>query len=416
MKGVILAAGVGSRMGYRAKPLVKVGGIEIIARTVKLLQPYVDEFVIVASIYADEIKSFLDSLGVKYTLVRNPNPERGNGYSLLLAEKYVDDKFVLVMGDHVYSREFVEAAIRCKGLVGDRRARYVDVREATKVKVRDGRVAEIGKEVKDFDCIDTGFLVLDKSVFDVAKELRGEVITLSDIVAAAKLPVCFVDGEFWMDIDTMEDVRRANELLVKLAVKGTGDGFVSRHLNRKISTRISALLVNRVTPNQMTLLSFLIGTLSALAAFFNAAVGGVIYQLSSIIDGCDGEIARASLRSSRVGGYVDSVLDRVVDFAFLLALALRHGYFELAMLAVFGSVMVSYSTEKYKAEFGRSAYDEIKELRYIPGKRDERIFLIFLLCLSSVAFDTIPLLFAVIAALGFLKFSATAVIVWLRAR
>ena len=59
MKAVILAAGYGSRIGKAPKPLLKVGGIEIILRTMKLLSDYVDEFIVVAGVFYDEIENFL---------------------------------------------------------------------------------------------------------------------------------------------------------------------------------------------------------------------------------------------------------------------------------------------------------------------------------------------------------------------
>ncbi len=409
MKAVILAAGLGTRLGGVAKPLIKVGGIEIILRTMKLLSPYVDEFIIVASIYADQINNFLKGKGFRYKIVKNDEPEKGNGYSLLLAKDYVNEKFVLVMSDHVYSEEFIKKAVKGFGLIGDREAKFVNVEEATKVKVKDGKVEDIGKDLREFDCIDTGFFVLDTSVFEFAQQLANrDVISLSDIVRAAKLPVTFVNGEFWMDVDTKDDLKKANYLIIKHAVKSTGDGFVSRYLNRKISTRISALVVNKLTPNQLTIISFISGIISALAAFIDIRLAAVLYQFSSILDGCDGEVARASLSESKLGGYVDSILDRFVDFSFLAVVAiLNPSFLALALFAIFGSVMVSYSTEKYKAEYGRSAYADIKALRYLPGKRDERIFIIMVLCLLGMIGE----MFAVIAALSIARVVATLFIV-----
>ncbi len=409
MKAVILAAGLGKRLGGVAKPLVKVGGLEIILRTMKLLSPYVDEFIIVASVYADKIESFLKNKGYSFRVIRNECPEKGNGYSLLLARNYVADRFVLVMGDHVYSKEFVERAIRGVGLIGDREAKFVDVKEATKVAVRNGKVYEIGKHLETFDCVDTGFFVLNSEIFRSAEKLLDrDVIGLSDIVREAQLPVTYVDGLFWMDIDTKDELRKANWYLVKESVKTSGDGFVSRYINRKIYTRISAFVVNKLTPNQLTVISFIAGLVASISVLVDLRLGAILYQLSSILDGCDGEVARASLSESKIGGYIDSILDRFVDFLFLTITALLNPHtLDVAIFAVFGSVMVSYSTEKYKAEYGRSAYADIAALRYLPGKRDERIFLIMILCLLGMVYE----MFAAIAALSISRVVATLAIV-----
>ena len=318
-----------------------------------------------------------------------------------------------MMSDHVYSEAFLEKAIRGNGLIADRRPRWVEVEEATKVKVRDGRVERIGKGLKKWDAVDTGFFILDEGIFETTEELehdRNGDYPLSEVVERAKLPVAFVDGLGWTDVDTPGEVKRARRMLVKTAVKGASDGFVSRNLNRKISTEISALLVDRVTPNGITAFTFVLGILSALLTLGSLPLAGILYQLSSILDGVDGEIARASLRTSRLGGYIDSILDRYVDGSFLALLAYstlnEPLWYLIALLALLGSVMVSYSTERFKGAFCSDAYSEVPALRKLPGKRDERVFLtmLFLLYPAPVL---IKALFAVLAILTNLRVAMT---------
>ncbi len=413
MKAVILASGQGSRIGYRTKALLKVAGRKIIDRTIILLKPHVEEFVFVVRQDNTEIEDYLERVWkgkIKYRVVKNPVPERGNGYTFLLASKAVGrEEFVLTMSDHVYSKDFIETAVKLKGLIGDFKPKYADIEEATKVKVENNRLKDIGKKLKDFDCLDTGFFVLDYRAFEAAKRVaeRKEVVELSDVMRELKPEVSEVSGEFWMDVDTPEDLKRARKLLISLSVKGSGDGFISRHLNRKISTKISEVLVDYITPNQATILAFFTGIASSLLVFFNLPLAGLLYQFSSILDGIDGEIARASLRTSKFGEWMDSIFDRYVDFSFLLAIAIIAPNLVLAMFALMGCVMVSYTTEKFKASYSRSAYDCIKAMRYLPGKRDERIFVEMLLCLLNK-----PLaLLAVIALLGNARVVSTLAIV-----
>lgn len=390
MKAVVLAAGLGTRLKANVpKPLVKVAGREILYRNLRTLSELrVDEFIVVAR--DKRIEEFLIKHGFKYKIVWNNHPEKGNGYSLYLAKDYVDDDFVLIMGDHVYERAFVEKAIKGKGLIGDRIAKYVDKDEATKVLCKDGRVAEIGKELDKYDYIDTGFFVLSPDIFKYAEEIVKEKgdgeVKLSEIIGRAKPPVTEVSGHFWMDVDTPEELKKVRRELIRLSVKSYGDGIVSRTINRKISTWISEKIVDHVTPNQMTVITFLIGVLSALLVLVNRPLGGVLYQISSILDGVDGEIARASMRTSKFGGWVDSILDRYVDFLFLLALAVSLNDLKMwvvAAFAIFGSFMVSYTTERYKAAFFEDIYKEIRPMRYLIGKRDERVFLTMIFCLTG---------------------------------
>ncbi len=409
MKAVVLAAGLGTRMGSDIpKPLLKVAGREILYRNLRMLSELgVKEFIVVVGRKGELIERFLREHGFKYKIVKNEHPERGNGYSFYLAKDHVDEKFVLIMGDHVYERTFIEMAIRGEGLIGDANPKYVDVDEATKVICKDGRVEKIGKDISKFDYVDTGFFVLTPEIFEYAEELvkSKEVISLSEIIGRAKVPVTEVSGLFWMDIDTPEELMRANRLLIRLSIKGRGDGFVARMMNRRISLWLSERLVNRMTPNQATIMSFLIGILSALIIFLNVPLAGVMYQISSILDGIDGEIARASMRTSKFGGWLDSVLDRYVDFLFLLCLAVVSGLnmigWIIACLAMFGSLMVSYTTERYRGAFFSDFYKDF-EFKF-PGKRDERIFLTMIFCIVGWIYQ----LFILLAILTNLRVLAT---------
>ncbi|ASJ02335.1 CDP-alcohol phosphatidyltransferase [Thermococcus profundus] len=404
---VILAAGFGTRMGGKPKGLVKIAGREILYRTMRLLQESgVKKFVVVTNEkYSPLYREFIEKHGFDTELVVNPEPEKGNGHSLHLAREKVEGKFVLVMSDHVYSGGFIEKAVRGEGLIADREPRWVDINEATKVTVKDGRVLRIGKGLKEWDAVDTGFFVLDEGIFKVTAILESEKngdYPLSEVIGRAKVPVTFVDGLGWTDVDTPEEIKRARRMLIRTAVKGTGDGFISRHLNRRVSTRVSELLVEKVTPNQMTVVTFFLGIISALTTPVNLPLAGILYQLSSILDGVDGELARAQLRTSKLGGYIDSLLDRYVDGSFLALLAyttLREPvWYLVALLALLGSVMVSYSTERFKGAFCRDAYADVPALRKLPGKRDERVFLTMLFLLYPAGLS-IKVLFITLALL-----------------
>ncbi|NPB06577.1 MAG: NTP transferase domain-containing protein [Aquificae bacterium] len=420
-KAVILAGGEGTRLRPYTenlpKALIKVAGRELLARLLTQLKSAgVEEVFIVANArHLKRFEAFLKREGFNAVLIPNPEPERENGYSLYLAKEFVKGRFAVVMSDHVYETAFVEEALRRgEGLIVDREGRYVDAQEATKVKCKDGRIEEIGKELKSYDAFDTGFFVLDDGIFTVAERLvkeRGK-LTMSELAKEARLPCSELSGYFWTDVDTPEDVKRVKKLLISQAVKGTGDGWVSRLLNRKLSTLVSYYLVDYLTPHQATLLTTLIGLLSAPLAYLSPPLGGLLYQLSSALDGVDGEIARAQLRSSRFGAWLDSVLDRLVDFSFLTALALKLNppvsFLPWVLAALFGSIMVSYSTERFKGAFCQDAYAVIKELKYLPGKRDERVFITMLFTL----FNALKELFVFTALLTNLRVLATGYLVW----
>jgi len=163
------------------------------------------------------------------------------------------------------------------------------------------------------------------------------------------------------------------------------DGIVSQHVNRRFSRPIARFLAEntRITPNQMTVLSFIVGTFSGVAFFFHQSIaGGVLAQIASILDGVDGDLAVLTGKVSRFGGFLDSILDRYSDAAIIFGLAfdayasnvnLSH-VLVASVAALFGSLITSYSRAKAESlnvifKTGVSGY---------AANRDVRLFIIMI--------------------------------------
>lgn len=121
------------------------------------------------------------------------------------------------------------------------------------------------------------------------------------------------------------DFRQAERTLLASLVKPS-DGPVSRHINRRVSLAITKLVLPLgITPNQMTVVVALLGATGAwLATSANwpiQVLGAVFFQLHSIVDGCDGEIARLTRRFSRYGALLDSLVDDVSNTLFFVGLS-----------------------------------------------------------------------------------------------
>jgi CDP-L-myo-inositol myo-inositolphosphotransferase len=156
-----------------------------------------------------------------------------------------------------------------------------------------------------------------------------------------------------------------------------------------------------VTPNQISGFSFLCSVLGAglfaVGGYVALLIGGVLAQFASIIDGCDGEVARLKYQSSDFGGWFDAVLDRYAD-AFLLfgltwhLLAVEASGWVLfaGFMAIIGSFMLSYTADKYD----NLMRDRIKA----GGKggwrmgRDVRVFLIFLGAAANLVLPVLVLI------------------------
>lgn len=124
----------------------------------------------------------------------------------------------------------------------------------------------------------------------------------------------------------------------------SSDGFMARHFDRHISLAISRrLLETAITPNQMTVLSTLLGLLGA--SFFlgtsrSAYVcGALLVWFHSVLDGCDGELARVRFQESPLGSDLDFWGDNLVHVALFSCLGLGlwlggNGRHTLALAAV----------------------------------------------------------------------------------
>lgn len=142
------------------------------------------------------------------------------------------------------------------------------------------------------------------------------------------------DESVWV-LDSAADIPEVERRLFRSLGKPT-DGLVSRLFNRPISRRVSRLLSQtRVTPNQI---SFLVLSVLAASTWMLAlgtpkgfVIGMLLFHLASVLDGCDGEIARAKFLETRLGGRLDTAVDLLGNH--LLALAVGVGLWRQPGLA-----------------------------------------------------------------------------------
>ncbi|NMC70329.1 MAG: CDP-alcohol phosphatidyltransferase family protein [Myxococcales bacterium] len=133
-------------------------------------------------------------------------------------------------------------------------------------------------------------------------------------------------GRHWHVVRTPEDTRAAETLLLQ-ALRKPADGIVARHINRNLSLVLTRRLAHTaITPNQVSAVVLLIGLASgpfaALGSWLGFALGGLCYYLSSVLDGCDGELSRLKYLGSPLGAWVDTVVDDLVGLSFLSGLYL----------------------------------------------------------------------------------------------
>ena len=401
MQAIILAAGEGSRMNNPDGPpkvLLNLHGQTLLEYHLNALSSLgVTDFVIVAGCRGEMIEQFVAHKGLaqRFNLCVTHNDcwREGNASSILAARSCVnDDRFVVVMGDHLFDPEGLRGFFKVRGdFVGvfDSAPRFADVSEATKAISHRGHITALGKELTKFKYVDTGMFICSQRIFPFIEEcLADGVGTFNEVkrrwITQHILHIFDCRGAFWMDMDTPEDLEKAKEQIQR-KLKRPRDGLVARLLNRQLSMPLSRWLVKntQITPNQISVGTFALTLVSAALFCFGpgvfSVIAGLLAQFISVVDGCDGEVARLRHMSTAYGAWLDAVLDRLADA--LLIGGMTYGAWQfygtswiwlVGFMALTGSFAISYTEARYEGAFRQTpSFGD-----GLPAKRDTRLLLI----------------------------------------
>ncbi len=140
-----------------------------------------------------------------------------------------------------------------------------------------------------------------------------------------------LDAEGRFVLASPRDIPAAEAWLLRGLIKAS-EGFMSRQVERRVSLALTRRLMDTgITPNTMTLISLAIGLLAA--PFFLSSTpryqltGALLFLAHSILDGCDGELARLKFLESRSGAVLDFWGDNVVHVAVFSCLAIGWSLF-----------------------------------------------------------------------------------------
>ena len=343
---VILAAGYGSRLrgvsNGLPKPLVPLVGVPLIIRIMNTAQKAgIRRFVVVTGYEAEQIRvavSDSPAIDADIEFVHNAHfHDKANGVSVLSASEAVNEPFALLMGDHIFEADVLRRMLNqplgedeCVLAIDRKIDEVFDLDDATKVVDHNGHISEIEKDLVDFNAVDTGMFACTPALFDrlrVAYDENGDC-SLSDgirgLARERRMRTFDIGKAVWQDVDTPQMRKEAARRLGESLRKPT-DGPVSRMLNRRISIPISRVLSRlHVSPNQISAFNLVIGLITgvlfASSEHVMIAIGGILFQFGSIVDGCDGEVARLTYRQSDYGQWVDTVTDNISYVAFLIGL------------------------------------------------------------------------------------------------
>lgn len=232
-RAIVLAAGTGSRLVNGQplpKPLKPVAGVPLLIRVLRVLQGEgIREAAIVIGHQGEPLRRALlaePSLRLALTFVENDRFDLKNGVSLLKAQAHVGEGALLTMADHLYSPEIVRR-LRAMDLPRGASAlavdadieRCFDLDDATKVRVEDGRIVNIGKEIRDYNTLDTGVFRIGPELIDELARLfeKSGDCSLSEGVRAladrGAFHACDVGEARWIDVDTPEALLQAEAMI-----------------------------------------------------------------------------------------------------------------------------------------------------------------------------------------------------------
>ncbi len=228
-------AGTGSRLRGSAetiaKPLIPIAGRPLIAYAIDSFdRAGVKTIHAIVGPNGDRLAAAVAPLlpaHMKFHPVANPNWQKQNGVSLLMAAGKVRAPFFLAMGDHLFEpsilSELTEHADLDKlNLAIDRKiASIFDLDDAMKVRTEGNRIVAIGKKLEDFNAIDTGIFVCPESIFEYLRRvLKDGDCSLADgvrLMAEEGNAIAVDIGEaWWQDVDTPEMLARAEQEVGRL--------------------------------------------------------------------------------------------------------------------------------------------------------------------------------------------------------
>jgi phosphatidylglycerophosphate synthase len=166
-----------------------------------------------------------------------------------------------------------------------------------------------------------------------------------------------------------------------------------------------------LSPNQITILSVLCAVAGfALFYFGNYWYGFGAFVLAFVLDAVDGAVARARGETSKIGGFLDGVSDRLVEFFLLLSLL----FVPLGMpwmpdsvwiifILFFGTCMTAF-VKAYANYQGVLSKEEADRMPGILERGERGVFLMVFVLLVLYGFAYAWALFAIIAALSLLTF------------
>ncbi len=347
---------------------VRVGGISLLKRALlTLAKEGITSFSVV---YADEAvreqarkDSKLDALDIRW--VRNAARASEDGFSVLAALPDVQDPYLVVPCDRVFDGQIVRSLLQQS--TGSMTLAVSSEARKPLAEAGHSRAGEYGSHLVRTDAGSgfTGLFIANRELGQVlrAAQVDGRPLHIDRMLAevpAHRMREVDVGPAFFQNATQPAGRERADQHLLASLRKNV-DGLVARHVNRVFSLAVTRLIKNTpIRPDHVTAFSLAISILAAFAAAHATSgapwwlfVGAVLWQLASMLDGVDGELARLKFAGSKMGEWFDTLTDDIGKFAFFIgsgigASAVYGNSMWTALAVVTVSVQVALSLNIYR--------------------------------------------------------------------
>ena len=202
------------------------------------------------------------------------------------------------------------------------------------------------------------------------------------MTAGAAVPVCA--GKVAVPVADATSVREA-ERRFWASLTSSADGIVDRFVNRPLGRYLSKILIRApISPNQVSIVSMLVGILSG--CFFTGRYfisGGLLLQLSAMIDCVDGDLARALYKESRFGKWLDLVGDQFVHVVVFSSISFALARTDPAALAlgisaVLGTVISFAVIVRFRQRKNGRKSSGVEQLIDVTTNRDFSLLVLLL--------------------------------------
>ncbi|HEY7532956.1 MAG TPA: CDP-alcohol phosphatidyltransferase family protein [Nitrospiraceae bacterium] len=330
----------------RVGPLTQVAGIGLFQRTVLTLQRAgIRQLIVLVGPEEDQLKQALGkgprlTIPVRWMPIREFPLDDPRTWESLAAEA---GSFCLISGVRgVFSRQLVEhlrrevqdgqaILVARASTERDQQERRLGLRVAPQAE----RLLSLGSPRQgDAALVAADMIVLPASFMTAACRagiesgtvpLRRWIERAADDLQVRVFSTGATSTQWYQDLRDHADIQLAERKLFS-SLKGEFEGFVDRYFNRKLSRWFTrGFVACGFSPNAVTLVATGIGLLSAacfaLGSYEAGLIAAMLFQLSAVIDCCDGEVARLTFTESPFGAWLDIALDNVVHMAIFVGIA-----------------------------------------------------------------------------------------------